>query len=260
MPSILILIELIGILAILAGWGFLSTKLLERLARLKLSGLGWFEMVALGTTTAYAYAAVLALFFPLGSPAALLFTLIGAAGFLKAVGARRQAWHPWALGCGLALSILVASGTVHTAVNYDAGLYYLQNAKVLESDGVTLGLANVHSRFGFNSAILPLSAVFHGPVFGRDGLFVLGPALFLVFAGALLEQVASGLNNRTLDGGSLFAIFGVASWLIPFHQTVLSWFSLGTGGAERGRSDRHRRLPQPAGDRSVGRRLPVFPG
>uniref|UniRef100_Q02BE3 DUF8201 domain-containing protein n=1 Tax=Solibacter usitatus (strain Ellin6076) TaxID=234267 RepID=Q02BE3_SOLUE len=230
MPSVLILIELTGIVTILAGWGFLSTKLLERLAGLDLSGFGWFELAVLGTAAAYVYAAVLVIFFPLGSAIDLLFATTGVVGFVQAVRVGRQESNRWAMGVGVALTILVAAGTVHTAMNYDAGLYYLQHAKVLESDGMIPGLANVHSRFGFNSAILTLSAVFHGPVFGRDGLFLVGPALFLVFTGAMLEQVACGLHSGTLDGGHFFALFGVTSWLVAFNQTVLSWFGLSPSG------------------------------
>src|SRR5437763_802506 len=121
MPGLLVSIELAGIVAILAGWGFLSGRLLQRMTSLELDGYGWFELSVLGTVAAYLYASTAALVFPLAGPVTVIFTVIGAAGFLGALWVRRQASSVWVWGFSVGIWALVAIGTVHTPLNYDAG-------------------------------------------------------------------------------------------------------------------------------------------
>ena len=45
-------------------------------------------------------------------------------------------------------------------MHYDTGLYHAQAIRWIEEYGVVPGLANLHSRFGYNSASFALSAFF----------------------------------------------------------------------------------------------------
>ena len=72
-------------------------------------------------------------------------------------------WHKknkavWLLYAGLTL--LFAYGSSGGYMHYDTGLYHAQSIRWIEEYGVVPGLANLHSRFGYNSASFALSAFF----------------------------------------------------------------------------------------------------
>ena len=72
-------------------------------------------------------------------------------------------WHKknkavWLLYAGL--TILFAYGSSRGYMHYDTGLYHAQAIRWIEEYGVVPGLANLHSRFGYNSASFALSAFF----------------------------------------------------------------------------------------------------
>ena len=64
----------------------------------------------------------------------------------------------WLLYAGLTL--LFAYGSSRGYMHYDTGLYHAQAIRWIEEYGVVPGLANLHSRFGYNSASFALSAFF----------------------------------------------------------------------------------------------------
>ena len=55
---------------------------------------------------------------------------------------------------------LFAYGSSRGYMHYDTGLYHAQAIRWIEEYGVVPGLANLHSRFGYNSASFALSAFF----------------------------------------------------------------------------------------------------
>lgn len=58
------------------------------------------------------------------------------------------------------LTLLFAYGSSRGYMHYDTGLYHAQAIRWIEEYGVVPGLANLHSRFGYNSASFALSAFF----------------------------------------------------------------------------------------------------
>ena len=90
------------------------------------------------------------------------------------------------------LTLLIAYGTSHGIPHYDTGLYHAQSIRAIEEYGTIRGLANVHSRFGYNSASFALSALygfsFSGtrPLHTAAGFF----ALLLAFACLNLTHIA----------------------------------------------------------------------
>lgn len=60
------------------------------------------------------------------------------------------------------LVLLFAYGSSRGYMHYDTGLYHAQSIRWIEEYGVAPGLANLHSRFGYNSAAFALCALFGG--------------------------------------------------------------------------------------------------
>ena len=74
----------------------------------------------------------------------------------------------WLLYAGLTL--LFAYGSSRGYMHYDTGLYHAQAIRWIEEYGVVPGLANLHSRFGYNSASFALSAFAPYTVFASFGV------------------------------------------------------------------------------------------
>lgn len=60
------------------------------------------------------------------------------------------------------LLLLFAYGSSRGYMHYDTGLYHAQSIRWIEEYGVVPGLANLHSRFGYNSAAFALCALYGG--------------------------------------------------------------------------------------------------
>ena len=83
------------------------------------------------------------------------------------------------LALAVFLTVLFAYGSSRGYMHYDTGLYHAQSIRWIEEYGVVPGLANLHSRFGYNSAAFALCALFGGagltryPMHCLPGLFAL---------------------------------------------------------------------------------------
>ena len=77
------------------------------------------------------------------------------------------------------LTVLFAYGSSRGYLHSDTGLYHAQSIRWIEEYGVVPGLANLHSRFGYNSAAFSLCALFGGagltryPMHDAAGFFAL---------------------------------------------------------------------------------------
>lgn len=60
------------------------------------------------------------------------------------------------------LVLLFAYGSSRGYMHYDTGLYHAQSIRWIEEYGVVCGLANLHNRFGYNSAAFSLCALYGG--------------------------------------------------------------------------------------------------
>ena len=74
-----------------------------------------------------------------------------------------------ALLCGF-LVLLFAYGSSRGYMHFDTGLYHTQSIRWIEEYGVVPGLANLHSRFGYNSAAFALCALYGGADGGAHAL------------------------------------------------------------------------------------------
>lgn len=66
----------------------------------------------------------------------------------------------WRMPVYLFLILLSAYGTSRGYMHFDTSLYHAQSIRWIEEYGVVPGLANVQSRFGYNSAAFPLTALY----------------------------------------------------------------------------------------------------
>jgi hypothetical protein len=105
----------------------------------------------------------------------------------------RKTW----LGTALFVGLCVVAGLAlsqSVMLNYDAGLYHLPFIRWIAEAGSVPGLANLHSRFGFNSTWLTSAALFSNKSDFSHGPFIWSIAATVLLYGALL---AKGLQALT---------------------------------------------------------------
>ncbi len=118
------------------------------------------------------------------------------------------------------LVLLFAYGSSRGYMHYDTGLYHAQSIRWIEEYGVVPGLANLHSRFGYNSAAFALCALFGGagltkyPMHCVQGFFAL---LCAVKCTALLD-LAREKRVRLSD----FLMAGCVFYLVAVFRELVS--------------------------------------
>jgi hypothetical protein len=107
-------------------------------------------------------------------------------------------------------------------LDYDALLYHIPMILWHQTEPVVLGLANLHNRFGFNSAWLTISSTFYWPEFGIRAIF-LGQALLpMILVGFAVKQITSlGIVNLRLVFFYLAALAGLLS--VPTILNTLTY-------------------------------------
>jgi hypothetical protein len=226
---LLLWLKICGIATLVIGWGWVAVRLLDFAVRGR-SNLAQsilpFELGIVGFSLLYVFAVVVSLFAALGAFAHWTLVLVGSVGVAGIAHLRLPVSKPTWIGCMwvAALTALVTFGTAYTEWNYDAGLYHLQAVSYFHQGALPLGIANIHNRLGFNSCWFPLSALCSGPLFGRDGSFLLSAAAMIVFLGGLISGAIEGYrNSRSVPAGA----FAVACLLLFVSSGVLfEWFGL----------------------------------
>lgn len=118
------------------------------------------------------------------------------------------------------LVILFSYGSSRGYMHYDTGLYHAQAIRWIEEYGVVPGLANLHSRFGYNSAAFALCALFGGagmmkyPMHCVPGFFAL---ICAVKCASLLE-----LPGRKRVRLSDFLYMGCIFYLVAVFRELVS--------------------------------------
>lgn len=118
------------------------------------------------------------------------------------------------------LVVLFSYGSSRGYMHYDTGLYHAQAIRWIEEYGVVPGLANLHSRFGYNSAAFALCALFGGagltpyPMHCVPGFFAL---LCAVKCTALL-----GLSQRKRARLSDFLYIGCIFYLVAVFRELVA--------------------------------------
>ena len=217
-------LKISGLALTLIGWGDLAVRVIagKKSSQSPAAIPTFFESGIAGLCAVYLVSIAASTVCALGGPTQWIFVATGAAG-LVALGKRgfqsaRDGWTVFVIFAGL--SAFIAYGTIRTEWNYDAGLYHLQEVAYFRSGPLPLGIANIHSRLGFNSSWFAISALCAGPVFGQEGSLLLNAAAMVIFLGALASRLIQGLRTGALG---IAATLAAAVLLIFVACGALFW-------------------------------------
>ena len=157
-----------------------------------------------------------------GWPAASFFAL----GLVLLLLRRQLAVDAWNYAPGLPALFIVAGMIAGLSVfltgprfvsYFDTQLYHLQTILWARDSRVVLGLANLHTRFGYNSIWLVLSAGLSLPGLSLQTMF-LGNSLISIFSAlAILQRLSrrTDVVSRIFGAGALLSCFGFISLMAP---------------------------------------------
>lgn len=179
----------------------------------------------LGLMTTGAAGTLLHFFLPLNTTVSLVFL---GGGLLSAVYHRRQAgikltpilpvWLSSLLFSGLAIFMFCE---IHL---YDTGLYHLQAVRWISESPVIPGLANLHSRLGFNSSWFIINALINPPAALTGEPVPTGNILMMHLYGTVIFQsVILGLRETFTAQRIFFSLTFIPwLWLMGFQLPSLS--------------------------------------
>ena len=118
----------------------------------------------------------------------------------------------------IVLFFVMSYGASHGLMHYDTGLYHAQAIRWIEEYGCVPGLANLHTRLGYNSSAFVLNALysfaFTGQSYHVTGAFC---ALLLAWECAYIPVREHRLS---LDASGLSRIMGIYYLLMIFDEMV----------------------------------------
>ncbi len=189
---------------------------------------GPFDLLLLGLGLLTALVSWATLIGPIDPTARVaVFTLTLVAGFWgrrelgRAFGSIRATLSGlgWPLIVAAALVILLGlERSASSPYLYDTGLYHAQSIRWIEEYGVAPGLANLHTRFGFNSAWFSPLALFAVPGANGEATHPLNGWLFGCVALWLVARIRHALN-----GPHPIAAFGPAALLAAVIPLLMKW-------------------------------------
>lgn len=128
------------------------------------------ECIWAGTVLLSVYAQVFSLFYRVGTSAFIIITILSAVLLVFSLVRFRDTYKdhvsvirnlsPLQWGLTVIIILSMISWTNRVPENYDTYLYHNQAIQWLERYGIIKGLGNLHCRFAYNSAFLPLQALF----------------------------------------------------------------------------------------------------
>lgn len=96
-----------------------------------------------------------------------------------------------------AFALVSAKLTLHANLTYDSGLYHFGFIRWMAEKGTTLGLANLHGRFGFNSSWLAAAALFSkGPDWQYGPIVWTVSVTLLLYAGLFVKAAWAMRTGR----------------------------------------------------------------
>jgi hypothetical protein len=114
------------------------------------------------------------------------------------------------------LAFITVKLSLHTSLNNDSGLYYIQFMNWINSYSVIPGLANLHDRLGFNSHWHLLNAAYNMKTLGLHATNDLNGLLFILFGLGAFQAANENVGKNT---------FGNTVWvLLPISLFLLARF------------------------------------
>jgi hypothetical protein len=197
------------------GYGLVALRLAERLNPGVARGITVGDLGILGYAVLGLLATIGHVFVPLGGVPAAAACLLGIG--LLAAQWRGLARQSDAFGWGtLATLVLLLAACLRlgamipgsTRGHFDTGLYHLQAVRLAMEHPLILGIANIHMRFGYNSAVFPTAALLSGGFRGLLGALTTN-ALLMVFVILAVTQRALSRADATGLRSSLFGLLVV---------------------------------------------------
>ena len=228
MLQVLVLFFYMGITTWIIGYGALS--FLSGCRRLTLDipyGIRYrISYPIAGTVCVTVYAQIFSLFAPVGAAAFLLLNALCVLiaflyrrklaeelrGITQASRADRILW--------ILLFLLFAYGTSHGIMHYDTGLYHAQSIRFIEEYGVVTGIANLHSRLGYNSASFAFSALYSFAFTGSQSLHA-GAGFFALLLAYSCLDLRRILRKEKPDLSS-FVRFAGLYYLFNIYKEMVS--------------------------------------
>lgn len=117
------------------------------------------------------YAQLFSLFYKVAGIACTILGVAGIAVFFAGISSipsllmqygrfYKRKLSPWRIGAVLLCFVFTLFWTLQSPGQYDTGLYHAQAIHWVEDYGVVPGLGNLHMRLAYNSAFMPLQALF----------------------------------------------------------------------------------------------------
>ena len=113
----------------------------------------------------------------------------------------------------LAFATITILCSLHTSLNNDSGLYYIQFMKWINSYPVIPGLANLHDRFGFNSTWHLLNAAFNMKTVGLTATNDLNGLLFILVGIGCFDSASRTASQKKIYDG-IWAVFPILMFLL----------------------------------------------
>ncbi|MDO4285110.1 MAG: hypothetical protein Q4C60_07205 [Eubacteriales bacterium] len=120
----------------------------------------------------------------------------------------------------LLLALLFAYGTSRGYIHYDSDLYHAQSIRWIETYGIAPGLANLHTRLGYNSSAFALSALYSFAFLGGQSYHACAGFLALLVAAESLKllRIFRGAAPALSD----FARLGALYYLFTIFDEMVS--------------------------------------
>ena len=212
------------------GYGVLVLHMAERVRPGVGTAVTVGDLGILGYVALSLLAAVLHLFIPLSGLAAVLPCLLGL-GFLLGgthalkAQARRFDWSPFAAVITLVALCFYLGSLILGSTNshYDTGLYHLQALRQIMEHPLIWGTANIHMRFGYNSALFQTAALISGG--GMSGLAgtVTSNALLVSFVAVAVLQRAHAWKDAACARSTIFGALIVVLAIFTPLLSLRAW-------------------------------------
>lgn len=202
----------IFITTLILGWGF--AKVIQGMFQTKIKHLD--SVIAIGFMLATWFAQLFSLFYKVAEVANLCLILICALIVMafrkKLVQDIKNYVQPYIGIKGLAVGALLVIWAYLTSrgyMHYDSDLYHAQSIRWIEEYGVVKGLGQIHVRFGYNSSLFAVSALYSMKFLVGQSLHAVNGFLALVLSTTVLNvtDVWKRKKFRISDYAKIAAIY-----------------------------------------------------
>jgi hypothetical protein len=163
---------------------------------------------------------ILSFWFPITAHISIILAVIGGVLFARTLleGLVRlyQSISNWSILGWVGMLVFTAITvlcSLHTSLNNDSGLYYIQFMNWINTYPVVLGLANLHDRFGFNSHWHLLNAAFNLKTVGLSATNDLNGLLFMLIGIGCFDSASRTASKESSYDG-IWALFPIPMFLL----------------------------------------------